>query len=385
MIQKCKKSIVAFISALAANLLLMTLPLSEALAQQAGSSAPVVIGNGPTRVVALLPSPAGPFKWATAAVVAGMKAAHARDAGAITIEVLDTDDQLLETRSGLTDVYNELEARRVALVVGPLTRNSVNALTGIGRLPITTITLNQPDPEFPIVGNMVVYGLAVDSEASQVARVSFDDAALRIPTRRPLKASVAHNTTVQGKRGASAFIQQWQALGGEIISTVETDSKNLANDKLFTNSANSVNKPDVVFIAVSADAAKGFRQSLPGDTAVYGTSQLNNYVVGSAARFNDLNGIRVVDMPWQIQADNIAVMAYPRASATFATLEQQRLYALGIDTYRIVRELVGQRGKFEIDGVTGRLKVDLSQSQRVERTGLVAEFRRGQPVPFEGR
>jgi uncharacterized protein len=215
--------------------------------------------------------------------------------------------------------------------------------------------------------------------------VSFDDAALRIPTRRPLKASVAHNTTVQGKRGASAFIQQWQALGGEIISTVETDSKNLANDKLFSSSANSVNKPDVVFIAVSADAAKGFRQSLPGETAVYGTSQLNNYVVGSAARFNDLNGIRVVDMPWQIQADNIAVMAYPRASATLATLEQQRLYALGIDTYRIVRELVGQRGKFEIDGVTGRLKVDLSQSQRVERTGLVAEFRRGQPVPFEGR
>jgi hypothetical protein len=35
--------------------------------------------------------------------------------------------------------------------------------------------------------------------------------------------------------------------------------------------------------------------------------------------------------------------------------------------------------------VTGRLRVDLSQSQRVERTGLVAEFRRGQPVPFEGR
>jgi uncharacterized protein len=90
-------------------------------------------------------------------------------------------------------------------------------------------------------------------------------------------------------------------------------------------------------------------------------------------------------MPWQIQADNIAVMAYPRASATLSTLEQQRLYALGIDTYRIIRELVGQRGKFEIDGVTGRLKLDLTQSQRVERTGLVAEFRRGQPVPFDGR
>jgi uncharacterized protein len=379
MIQKFKKSIVALILAFAANVV---------YSQQAGSSAPITIGTGVTRIAALLPSSSGPFKWATAAVVAGMKAAHARDAGAITIEVLENDDRLLETRSGLSEIYSDLEARRVALVIGPLTRNSVNALTGIGRLPITTITLNQPDLEYPLVGNMIVYGLAIDSEATQVARASFDDAALRIPTRRPLKASVIHNTTVQGKRGASSFIQVWQALGGEIVSTIESDSKSLASDKLLSTSGTSgatTNKPDVVFVAVAADAAKGFKQTLPADTTVYGTSQLNSFVVGSGARFNDLNGIRVVDMPWQIQADNIAVMAYPRASTTLSTLEQQRLYALGIDTYRIVRELVAQRGKFEIDGVTGRLRVDLSQSQRVERTGLVAEFRRGLPVPFEGR
>jgi uncharacterized protein len=372
MIKNLKKSIVALILACVA---------SAGFAQ----SSPTVfttIGNGANKVVALLPSPNGPIKWATAAVVAGMKAAHARDAAPVSIEVLDTDDQLLETSSGLADIYSDLAARRVALVVGPLTRNSVNALTSIGRLPITTITLNQPDPEYPLVGNMIVYGLAIDSEASQVARASFDDAALRIPSRRPLKASVVHNTTVQGKRGASAFVQVWQALGGEIVATVESDSKNLAQDKVLAGNASKV---DVVFIAVSAEAAKGFKQTMPTDVAVYGTSQLNNFVVGSSARFNDLNGIRVVDMPWQIQADNIAVMAYPRATATLSTLEQQRLYALGIDTYRIIRELVAQRPKFEIDGVTVRLRLDLSLSQRVERTGLVAEFRRGQPVPFEGR
>jgi uncharacterized protein len=371
-----KKAIVALIVPVAACIF-----ISNATAQQSNST---VIGNGANKVVALLPSASGPFKWATAAVVAGMKAAHARDAAPVSIEVINTDDQLLETSSGLTDIYNDLAARSVSLVVGPLTRNSVNALTSIGRLPITTITLNQPDPEYALVGNMIVFGLAVDSEASQVARASFDDTALRIPTRRPLKAAVVHNTTVQGKRGASAFVQVWQSLGGEILSTVESDSKNLAQDKVLASGSNN-NKPDVVFIAVSADAAKGFKQTQPSDTVVYGTSQLNNYVVGSATRFNELNGIRVVDMPWQIQADNIAVMAYPRASATLSTLEQQRLYALGIDTYRIIRELVGQRGKFEIDGVTGRLKLDLTQSQRVERTGLVAEFRRGQPVPFDGR
>jgi uncharacterized protein len=368
---------VAIVALIAANGLWMA--ASPSMAQ---SPASITIGSGPTRVAALLPSSTGPFKWATAAVVAGMKAAYQRDVSGVTIEVLDLDEQTLETGAGLTDVYNDLSAKQVALVVGPLTRNSVNALTTIGRLPITTVMLNQPDPDRALSGNMIVFGLAVDSEAAQVARAGYDDAALRIPVRRPLRAAVVHSTTIQGKRSASAFIQVWQALGGEIVNTIESDSKNLTQDKVVSPSTPTV---DVLFTAVAPDALKGLRQVVPTATAIYGTSQLNNYVVGSTARFNDLNGIRVVDMPWQIQADNLAVMAYPRATNTLSSLEQQRLYALGIDTYRIIRELVGQRSKFELDGVTGRLKLDLSVSQKVERSGLVAEFRKGQPVPFEGR
>jgi uncharacterized protein len=376
-----KNSIVALI---AATLLVTAASLhtTSAWAQAAAPAAPITIGSGPTRISALLPSSSGPFKWATAAVVAGMKAAYQRDSSAVTIEVLDLDEQALETSTGLTDIYSDLTARRVALVVGPLTRNSVNALTTIGRLPITTVMLNQPDPDRALSGNMIVFGLAVDSEASQVARASYDDAALRVPIRRPLRAAVVHSSTIQGKRSASAFIQVWQALGGEVVNTVESDSKNLMQDKVVSTSTPNL---DVLFTAVAPDALKGLRQAVPATIAIYGTSQLNNYVVGSATRFNDLNGIRVVDMPWQIQADNLAVMAYPRATNTFSSLEQQRLYALGIDTYRIIRELVGQRSKFELDGVTGRLKLDLSVSQKVERSGLVAEFRKGQPVPFEGR
>jgi uncharacterized protein len=349
---------------------------------QTPATVSAVIGTGPTRVAALLPSSNGPFKWATAAVVAGMKAAYQRDVSGVTIEILDLDEQSLETGAGLTDVYSDLSAKGVSLVVGPLTRNSVNALTTLGRLPITTVMLNQPDPDRALSGNMIIFGLAVDSEAAQVARASYDDAALRIPIRRPLRASVVHTSTVQGKRSASAFIQVWQALGGELVSTVESDSKNLTQDKVVSAANPNV---DVLFTAVTPEALKGLRQIVPTATTIYGTSQLNSYVVGSGSRFNDLNGIRVVDMPWQIQADNLAVMAYPRASNTFSSLEQQRLYALGIDTYRIIRELVGQRAKFELDGVTGRLKLDLAVSQKVERSGLVAEFRKGQPVPFEGR
>jgi uncharacterized protein len=369
--------------------LIASLVSSAVLSQTSSApSAPVTIGSGATRVVAVLPSASGPFKWASAAVVAGLKAAYARDASAITIEVIDSDDQLLETGSGLMDLYTDLTARKVALVVGPLTRNSVNALTTIGRLPITTVTLNQPDADRPLVGNMIVYGLGVDSEANQVARASYDDAALRIPSRRPLKAAVVFNSTIQGKRAATAFVQTWQSLGGEITGQIESDSKNLLQDKVISgisgfNAPGA--KPDVLFTAVSGESLKGLRGAVANETAIYATSQINSFVVGSGARLNDLNGLRFVDMPWQIQADSLAVMAYPRAALTLNSLEQQRLYALGIDTYRIIKELVGQKGTFELDGVTGRLRLDLSKSQRIDRTGLVAEFKRGQPVAFDGR
>ncbi len=354
--------------------------INESIAQTPTTTISGTIGSGPNKVAAVLPSANGAFKWASAAVIAGLRAAHARDPAPVTIELVETDDQLLETGSGLTDLYTDLAGRRSALVIGPLTRNSVNALTTIGRLPITTIALNQPDQERSISGNMIVFGLAIDSEAAQIARASYDEAALRIPTRRPLKALVVHNSTVQGKRAASAFIQTWQSLGGEILANIETDTKALSTDRPVIDA-----KADVIFAAVIPEALKGLRQSVGADSVIYGTSQINGLVVGGQLRANELNGIRLVDMPWQIQPDNMAVMAYPRASATQSSLEQQRLYALGIDSYRVMRELLGQRSKFEIDGVTGKLRVDLSQSQKVERNGLLAEFRRGVAVPIDGR
>ena len=59
----------------------------------------------------------------------------------------------------------------------------------------------------------------------------------------------------------------------------------------------------------------------------------------------------------------------------------QRLYALGIDAFRIGRELIGQNARFEVDGVTGWLRVDLSvANRRVERTAVLAEIRNGNAV-----
>jgi outer membrane PBP1 activator LpoA protein len=53
------------------------------------------------------------------------------------------------------------------------------------------------------------------------------------------------------------------------------------------------------------------------------------------------------------------VSAYPRRAENSRAPDLDRLYALGIDAYRVARELALRRGApFTLDGVTGQLAVD---------------------------
>jgi outer membrane PBP1 activator LpoA protein len=94
----------------------------------------------------------------------------------------------------------------------------------------------------------------------------------------------------------------------------------------------------------------------------YGTSQLNPGTSGGAGELAD---VRFVDMPWMVQPDHPAVMIYARAPQRESD-DLERLYALGIDAFRISEDLLAGKREIELDGVTGRL-----------RLGPDGQFRRG--------
>jgi outer membrane PBP1 activator LpoA protein len=64
-------------------------------------------------------------------------------------------------------------------------------------------------------------------------------------------------------------------------------------------------------------------------------------------------------MPWLMQADQTAVMAYPHANPPLVT-EQERLYALGIDAYRLINVLIANQTKTALPlvGVTGNIRLN---------------------------
>ena len=144
--------------------------------------------------------------------------------------------------------------------------------------------------------------------------------------------------------------------------------------------------------ATLADAQQASQLHLVvgNEVPIYGTSQINGLTLAereAAAPAPDMNGVHLIDMPWQLQADHLAVMSYP----PFAMKDNQprppnlqRLYALGIDAYRVAREIASQETDFSIDGVTGTLTISFGKGipsfKRVEQPAL---YRQGKLAPFE--
>ena len=130
-------------------------------------------------------------------------------------------------------------------------------------------------------------------------------------------------------------------------------------------------KSRLLFAALNADQTRQIRDEIGADIPIYGMSQMNPLTLGDTNPENqlpELNGVRLLDIPWQVQPDHAAVMAY--SSRTDSANQQpnadlDRLYALGIGTFRIAREVAARNSVFKIDDVTGRLNISFGTSVSV--------------------
>ena len=107
---------------------------------------------------------------------------------------------------------------------------------------------------------------------------------------------------------------------------------------------------------------------------VYATSLVFKGNANTLANY-DLNEVHFVDMPWLLQPDHPAVMIYPHSNGLLEP-EVDRLYALGIDSYRLINALLANSSDsaWPLDGVTGRLRL---VGQQVQREPIPAFFKQG--------
>jgi outer membrane PBP1 activator LpoA protein len=207
--------------------------------------------------------------------------------------------------------------------------------------------------------------LNIESEARAAANAAF----------RPEAAAavVVSTASALSRRAAAAFSAEWGRLGGTVKDSVEF-AGGIAKVRQAVDRA----RADIVFLATDAERARLLRPYLGRNAQVIGTSQVYGGAPREANKAYDLNGMRFFDMPWLHQPDHAATMVFPRPEGHLSA-DLERLYALGIDAFRVASELAKARTEFQVDGVTGGLSI---REGVIERAPLLVEYRDGLAAPL---
>jgi len=268
------------------------------------------------------------------------------------------------------NVANVLEGYRTAVaagaqvVVGPLTRDAVTALAFGEPVPVPTLALNVPDNTGRNPGNLYLLSLQIETEARQVARIAWRDG-------RRNAVSVNGGGAVE-RRMQSAFAGEFMRLGGRVVA----DLAYAPDPERLKSVARSGSAADMYFLALGYTEVRTIRPYL-GATPVYATSSAHAGDPGPLAGF-DLAGLNFVDMPWLLEPNHTAVMVYARPKP-YGTFELERLYALGIDAWRIAQLLLTGVRDIRLDGVTGQLT--LGADGHIERELATGRYKEGRPQP----
>jgi outer membrane PBP1 activator LpoA protein len=309
-----------------------------------------------------------------------------------------------DTPDSAVIAYHDAVANGAQFVIGPLRKESVQALTTLQPLPVPVLGLNQVKDELQYNADLYQFGLAPEDEAREVARLAWRNGHTRAIALLP--------ETDWGERVYNAFATEWQLLGGHIVDSRRYDSgkadhgsaiKGVLNldasrarklaltRKLGRNLEFEPRRRrdiDFVFLAASPRQARLIKPQLnfyrASDLPVYATSRVYTGYPDKS-KDADMNDIIFCDTPWTLEhranwdhLQRSITEFWPDNAARYA-----RLYALGIDAYRIIPYLgkldAGMFGAYH--GVTGNLSLD--GNGKINRTLRCATFRQGLPTLLE--
>ena len=316
-------------------------------------------------IALIIPLNSKNFAQVAEAVKQGFTAgAQVEGANAPPIRIYASDDE----GNSLAAQYRKAVQEGAVALVGGITRDGANVLAKeAGLLP--TLALNAPT-EAELPDRFFYISLNVDGEARQLARAAAQEGFRR--------AAVLVGNTPLAKRIQESFEREWARLGGQIAVRVTLSSEPNAYAQLHTTIERA--SADMAFFAAGSGAARGARPYLPTGLPVFATSHSLD-ARAEPVQNVDLESVRFLEMPWFVEKDHPAVMAYAKPASSLP-LDYERLYALGIDAWRLTQIILKTdraRDIAPLDGVTGKLTLDGAQ---FVRTLTSVEMRDGVPYVF---
>ena len=259
------------------------------------------------------------------------------------------------------------------MIVGPLTRDEVNAVSNQSDVNVPTLFLNRgQNPPSP--GNLS-FALSPDEEGW----ISAD----RFANRNQMSVIIFTQRDDTAQRTVAAFKDQYKIRGGQVIAEhiVEGEAIDLPAKIATMLGGNNANA-SAIYIALKAPQAR----SLMTQTKVSGlaaTPKLaSSLILNGASASQDvvLDGIEIPELPWLLNqysglasADSVAkTMPNIRGPA-------QRLFAFGADAWQLSAYLdrLQKDAGFTLSGATGDLRVD--SMGNVQRDPSWAVFVSGRP------
>lgn len=356
------------------------------------------LATRPRHIAVILPQ-SGSLGPAGEAIIDGFMAGYftAKNEGREVPEIRFYDEA--SAPLNLSRLVREAIEDGADMIVGPLNRPSVDQIEELRRLPIPILALNRTDGRLEPNPQVTQFALAPEDEARQVAQHAWQQghrvAAVIVPEGD------------WGRRVAESFRMEWRSLGGEMVARQEirprddgfrylAQVKELLSIDESERRAREINalipginvqaEPrrrrdvDLIFMAVQPEQARQLRPLLnyqyAEDLPIMSISSI--VAAEETARNTDLNGIRFLEIPWQLSS-------YPQQAELRELSAGQyerytRLYAMGLDAYNLVPRLhyLQQDPNASYTGVTGTLS--LAPNGQLNRRLRWAEFMGGRVV-----
>lgn len=359
----------------------------------AGTRLPQQIGD----IAVLLPA-SGPYADVAQAIKEGIISAHYASGSNARLHFLDITTDEFSGQSNVIDRYNEAVSRGASIVIGPLQKASVDALSTQTDLPIPVLALNRIDIRLSRP-NLFQFGLAPEDDAVASAHFARQQGYQRAVTLSPQGD--------WGDRVSTAFVNAWREVGGSVLyrasyNESDNDFRDTliplmgldASEQRYASLKSTLGRSldfeprrrqDIDFVFMVAKPLKA-RQLVPqlkfhrsGQLPLIATS--HTYTGQSDPQQDiDLNNLYIPDIPWMFtqhaEQDPVYQAIQAQSNGNFGGL--LRLYAMGADAYRLIPELnrLSRDPESIYQGATGSLSIN--EQGQIERDMPWAQFKQGE-------
>jgi len=351
----------------------------------------LVTGNyrGNETLAVLLPK-SGRFAQAAEVVRAGIVAAQAADpqeksgrfaqaaevvrAGIVAAQAADPQEKRPELRfydstsRPIDMLVWQAATDGASLAIGPLQKPMVAKLGGSTVLPIPVLALNRAvTVRSP---NLYQFSLAPEGEAAEVAAKAWGKGHRR--------TVVLYPENKWGTRVSHAFYRSWKVRGGSVVALQAFDPSATHFADMIRKLSKQAAGADFVFLVANAELARRIwpliRNKIGGTVPVYATSHVYNGRL-DPERDRHLLGLNFVEIPWLVEPTRGDAVSPAGLNGKLP-----RLYAMGVDAYRLASRLDWLSGnpRARVQGKTGILSMD--SLRRIHRKLALARINAVSPT-----